>query len=159
MYHASCQQGSAYCPPCRTVFGTVLTIPTLFVEILLKTRLSPLHYTQRNEYDVNNDIKHIEIYEKKEDQTMNAPVSVDRAKTIIQAWYKEYCEDYGKMIVPLEIEKEHDQVDRAYKVTHPLNNKSTHIYWSTLGEYEKSGSIGIPGDLKTGIWDCFVDLG
>jgi len=32
---------------------------------------------------------------------MKAPVSLDRAKTIIQGWYNEYCKDHGKSTAAL----------------------------------------------------------
>ena len=90
---------------------------------------------------------------------MKPPVSMERAKTIIQGWYNEYCRVYDKPDVALEIEEEDDKVSRAYKVTNPKNSTSTVIFWSILSDCEKSEGGGIPGDLIASIWDAFNDLG
>jgi hypothetical protein len=40
-----------------------------------------------------------------------------------------------------------------------VSGGSTAIPWSTISDYEQSGSVGIPGDLKTIVWDSMQDLG
>ena len=89
---------------------------------------------------------------------MKPSVPFDRARQIIQAWYDGFCKEYDKSRVKLEIEEEDDRASRAYRVGNPLNGTRTSIFWSTVSDYEKSQSTGIPGDLKFGIWDAFRDL-
>jgi len=89
---------------------------------------------------------------------MNAKISLDRAKMIIQEWYKGYCKEMGTIPATLDIEENDDRVSNAYRVTNPRNGKSAPFYWSTISDYENSGAVGIPGDLKTGIWETFHDI-
>jgi hypothetical protein len=89
---------------------------------------------------------------------MKPTVNLNRAGQIIQGWFRQYCKDYGKPEVVLDIVEEHDKVSRAYKVTNPANGHSAPIFWSEVSDYETSGSIDIPGDMKAGIWDNFSDL-
>lgn len=90
---------------------------------------------------------------------MKPPVPLERARTMIQAWYNEYCKAYEKPLSELEITEEHEKVEGAYKVTNPQNRSSTVIFWSTVADCERSDVVGIPGDLIGGIWDAFNDLG
>jgi hypothetical protein len=61
--------------------------------------------------------------------------------------------------VVLDIQEEDEAVARAYKVTNTENKARTIVFWSVVSEYESSGNSGIPGDLKSGIRDAFMDLG
>jgi hypothetical protein len=88
---------------------------------------------------------------------MKAPVSLDRAKTIIQNWYDDYRKDHGKSPVALDIEE--DDVLRAYKLKNPESGSGATLFWSTVSDYEQSGSVGIPAELKGSIWDSLQDLG
>jgi hypothetical protein len=90
---------------------------------------------------------------------MNPPVSLERAKAIIQDWYNQYCRAYEKPLIQLEITEEDEKVSGAYKVTNPQNSSSTVLFWSTVADGERSESGGIPGDLLGSIWDAFSDLG
>ncbi len=90
---------------------------------------------------------------------MKHAVSLDRAKIIIQGWYNQFCKEYGKPAVTLEIEEEEHAGARAYKVVNNFSGCNTAIPWSTVSDYESSGSMGIPGDLKTSVWDRLQDLG
>jgi hypothetical protein len=92
------------------------------------------------------------------DEIMNTRVSFDRAQMIIQGWYQGYCKETGAIPTTLEIQERDDKVSNAYKVINPGNGKSTPFYWSYISDYETSGAVGIPGDLKTGIWDAFHDI-
>ena len=87
---------------------------------------------------------------------MKAPVSLDRAKTIIQGWYNEYCKDHGKSAGTLHIQE--DEGARAYKVSNPESGGSTAVFWSTVSDYEQSGSVAVPAELKGSIWDSLQDL-
>ena len=87
---------------------------------------------------------------------MNAPVSLERARQIIQGWYNAYCSDYGKPQVELEILEEHDQVPNAYKVINKEKGTDIPVYWSTMSDFEAAGGTGVPNDF--GIWDLFGDL-
>ena len=89
---------------------------------------------------------------------MNPPVSLEKAKQIIQDWYNEYCRVYEKQNITLEIEEEKDPSKNAYKVTNPNNGASTTVFWSTVSDYERFQGDGIPGDLIGVIWDSFGDL-
>ena len=89
---------------------------------------------------------------------MKPGVKLDRAGQIIQGWFGQYCRDHGKPEVVLEISEEHDNIANAYKVTNPNKGSSTHIFWSAVGDYDTLGSVGIPGDMKAGIWDAFSEL-
>jgi hypothetical protein len=89
---------------------------------------------------------------------MNPPVSLEKARQIIQDWYDEYCRVYEKPNFELQIEEEEDPSKNAYKVTNPNNGSSTTIFWSTVSDYESFQGDGIPGDLVGGIWDSFSDL-
>jgi hypothetical protein len=90
---------------------------------------------------------------------MKRAVSLDRAKTIIQGWYNQFCKEYGKPAVTLEIEEEDHAGSKAYQVVNSVSGGRTAIPRSTVSDYEQSGSVGIPGDLKTIIWDSLQDLG
>lgn len=59
---------------------------------------------------------------------MNAKVSLDRAKTIIQGWYQGYCKEVGAIPTTLEIEETDGKVSNAYRVTNPCNGNSTPFY-------------------------------
>jgi hypothetical protein len=89
---------------------------------------------------------------------MKSSVDIDRARTIIQGWYKDFCEFYGKSMEVLEIQAKGETDTGFYEVLNPSNGRTAKIYRSTVSDYETSGSIGIPGDLKTEIWDAFQDL-
>jgi hypothetical protein len=89
---------------------------------------------------------------------MNTKVPFDKAKMIIQAWYKEYCRETGAEEATLEIKEIDDKVSNAYRVTNSGNGKSTPFFWSYVSDYESLGAMGIPGDLKTGIWETFHDI-
>ena len=90
---------------------------------------------------------------------MKPTVPLERARTLIQGWYNEFCKDHGKPTVMLDIQEEDDKAARAYKVTNTENKTSTIVFWSIVSDYESSGSSGIPGDLRSGVWDAFMDLG
>ncbi len=90
---------------------------------------------------------------------MKHAVSLDRAKMIIQGWYNQYCKEYGKPAVTLDVEEEEHAGSRAYIVVNQFSGGRTEIPWSTVSDYEASGSVGIPGDLKTSVWDSMQDLG
>ena len=90
---------------------------------------------------------------------MKPSVPFDKAGTIIQGWYDQYCHTYDKPTVKLDIQEEDEKVSGAYGVTNPKNGNSTVIFWSTVRDYDRSGSPGIPGDLIGSIWDAFNDLG
>ena len=57
------------------------------------------------------------------------------------------------------IEEEEHADSRAYKVVNKVSGGRTSIPWSTVSDYEATGSVGIPGDLKTSVWDSMQDLG
>jgi hypothetical protein len=95
---------------------------------------------------------------KEEKSKMKHAVSLDRAKTVIQGWYNQFCKEYGKPAVTLEIKEEEHAGARGYKVVNNVSGGSTAIPWSTISDYESSGSVGIPGDLKTSVWDSMQDL-
>ena len=90
---------------------------------------------------------------------MKPPVPLERAKAMIQDWYNQYCKAYEKPVIQLEIMEEDEKVQGAYKVKNPENSSSTVIFWSTVADCERSGTVGIPGDLIGSIWDAFNDLG
>ena len=52
---------------------------------------------------------------------MKPPVSLERAKAMIQGWYNQYCRTYEKPVIELEIIEEDDKVSGAYKVMNPQN--------------------------------------
>lgn len=89
---------------------------------------------------------------------MKHAVSLDRAKMIIQGWYNQFCKEYGKPAVILDIEEEESAGSRVYKVVNNVSGGRTSIPWSTVSDYEHTGSVGIPGDLKTIVWDNMQDL-
>ena len=89
---------------------------------------------------------------------MKPTIKIDRARQIIQGWFREYCSDYGKPEIVLEVAEEHGDVPSAYRVTNPESGRNTRIFWSSVSDYETMGSIGIPGDMKSEIWDAFSDL-
>lgn len=89
---------------------------------------------------------------------MKPNVDLNTARPIIQGWFRRFCEDHGKTEITLEIEAENDEVQNAFKVTHPETGRSAPIYWSAVNDFAAQGSAGIPGDLKAGIWDSFGDL-
>lgn len=90
---------------------------------------------------------------------MKPPVPLERAKAMIQGWYNQYCNTYDKPVVQLEITEQDEKVSGAYKATNPQNGSGTVIFWSTVADCERSGAVGIPGDLIGSIWDAFNDLG
>ena len=90
---------------------------------------------------------------------MKHAISLDRAKDIIQGWYNQFCKEYGKPAVALDIQEEDRAGSRAYQVVNNVSGGRTAIPWSTVSDYEQSGSVGIPGDLKTSVWDRLQDLG
>ena len=90
---------------------------------------------------------------------MKHTVSLDRAKMIIQGWYNQFCKEYGKPAVTLEIEEKDHAGSKAYQVINSVTGGRTAIPWSTVSDYEQSGSVGIPGELKTSVWDSMQDLG
>jgi hypothetical protein len=87
---------------------------------------------------------------------MKPPVSLDRAKSIIQGWYDEYRQDHGKSCITLDVQE--DEASRAYKLKNPETGAGTSIFWSTVSDYEHSGSVAIPSELKGSIWDSLQDL-
>ena len=89
---------------------------------------------------------------------MNATVTLDRAKMIIQGWYNQFCKDHGKQIVELDIQ-EGEQQGKAYGVSNPESGTRATISYAVVADYESSGAVGIPGDLKFEIWESFKDLG
>jgi hypothetical protein len=93
-----------------------------------------------------------------EEGNMNSPVSLERAKQIIQYWYDEYCKVYEKQKIELQVEEDEEPSRNAYKVTNPENGASTSIFWSTVSDYDRFQGEGIPGDLIGIIWDSFNDL-
>jgi hypothetical protein len=93
----------------------------------------------------------------KEAHNMKAPVRFERAKKILQGWYDEYRKERGKSCVCLDIQE--DDVSGAYKLKNPETGAGTSIFWSTVSDYEQSGSMAIPGELKGSIWDSLQDLG
>jgi hypothetical protein len=94
---------------------------------------------------------------RKENLKMKAPVSLERAKSIIQGWYDEYRQDHGKSSVALDIQE--DEVSRGYRLKNPETGAGSTIFWSTVSDYEQSGSVAIPAELKGNIWDSLQDLG
>jgi hypothetical protein len=90
---------------------------------------------------------------------MKQAMKLDRAIWIIQGWYNQFCKEYGIPAVILDIEEEESAGSRAYKVVNNVSGGRTSISWSTLSDYETSGSVGIPGDLKTSVWENMQDLG
>lgn len=50
---------------------------------------------------------------------MNPKVSDERAKMIIQGWYKGYCRETGTLPSTLEIQENNDKVSNAYRVINP----------------------------------------
>ncbi len=84
---------------------------------------------------------------------------LDRAMKIIQGWYNQFCKEYGKPAVILDIKEEESAGSRSYTVVNNVSGGRTSIPWSTISDYEASGSVGIPGDLKTSVWDSMQDLG
>ena len=89
---------------------------------------------------------------------MKTAVPFETAKGIIQNWFNDFCKFYGKTTVALKISEEGDPQSGSYEITNPSNGKSTKIFKSTVIDYEDSGSVEIPGELKGGIWDSFQDL-
>ena len=91
-------------------------------------------------------------------KTMGTKVPFDRAKMLVQKWYREYCKETGTIETTIEFQENDDKVSNAFRVTNPCNGKSTPFFWSYINDYENSGAVGIPGDLKTGIWETFHDI-
>jgi hypothetical protein len=89
---------------------------------------------------------------------MVSKVSFERATAIIQGWYQHYCNETGAAHATLEIQEKDESVSYAYKITNPDTGKSTTFFWSYVSDYENMGAVGIPGDLKTGIWETFHDI-
>ena len=89
---------------------------------------------------------------------MKTSVPLETVKVIIQNWFSDFCKFYGKSAVALQISEEGDLQTGSYEITNPSNGKSTKIFKSTVADYEDSGSVEIPGELKGGIWDSFQDL-
>ena len=89
---------------------------------------------------------------------MKTAVPFETAKVIIQNWFHDFCKFYGKPSVALEISEKGDPQSGSYEITNPSNGKSTKIFKSEVADYEDSGSVEIPGELKGGIWDSFQDL-
>jgi hypothetical protein len=89
---------------------------------------------------------------------MKSAVPLERARVIIQGWFNDFCKFYGKPTVVLQISEEGEPDTGAYKIINPSNGNTTKIFKSTVGDYEMSGSVGIPGELKGEIWDSFQDL-
>jgi hypothetical protein len=89
---------------------------------------------------------------------MKTSVPFERAKAIIQNWFNDFCKFYGKPTAALQISEEGDPQTGFYAITNPSNKKSTKIFKSAVSDYEDSGSVDIPGELKGGIWDSFQDL-
>jgi len=89
---------------------------------------------------------------------MKASVPFERAKVVIQNWFNGFCKFYGKPTAVLQISEEGDPHTGFYAITNPSNGKSTKIFKSTVNDFEDSGSVGIPGELKGEIWDSFQDL-
>ena len=87
---------------------------------------------------------------------MKPPVDLDRAKTIIQGWYDEYCRVYDKPNIDLEISE--DEASGAYRIANPSKGTASPIFWSTVSDYVKYGGQGIPGDLMESITYAFEDL-
>jgi hypothetical protein len=58
---------------------------------------------------------------------MKHALSLDRAKIIIQGWYNQFCKEYGKPAVTLEIKEEEHAGARAYKVLNNVSGCSTAI--------------------------------
>ena len=90
---------------------------------------------------------------------MKQETTLDSAIKIIQGWYNQFCREYGKPAVILDIEEEETAGLRTYRVSNHVSGGRTSIPWSTVSDYEASGSVGIPGDLKTSVWDSMQDLG
>lgn len=90
---------------------------------------------------------------------MRQRVTLDRARMIIQGWYNQFCKEYGKAAVILDIEEQEYAGSKAYKVVNNITGGKTWIPRSTISDYETSGSVGIPGELKTSVWDSLQDLG
>ncbi len=90
---------------------------------------------------------------------MKERVTLDRAKMIIQGWYNQFCKEYGKAAVILDIGEGEYAGSKAYKVVNNITGGKTWIPWSTVSDYETSGNVSIPDDLKTIVWDSLQDLG
>ena len=90
---------------------------------------------------------------------MKQEARLKRTMKIIQGWYNQFCREYGKPAVILDIEEEESAGSRKYKVMNHVSGGKTTIHWSTVSDYEASGSVGTPGDLKTSVWDSMQDLG
>jgi len=45
-----------------------------------------------------------------------------------------------------------------YAITNPSNGKAPKSSRARSNDFEDSGSVGIPGELKGEIWDSFQDL-
>jgi len=89
---------------------------------------------------------------------MTSAVPLERARVIIQEWFNDFCKFHGKPTVVLNIKEEGEWDTGAYEIANPSNRKSARIFKSTISDYESSGSVGIPGELKGEIWDAFQDL-
>lgn len=89
---------------------------------------------------------------------MQSAVPFERAKVIIQNWFNDFCNFHGKPKASLQISEEGDPQTGFYAIKNASNGKSTKIFKSEVADYEDSGSVEIPGELKGGIWDSFQDL-
>jgi len=89
---------------------------------------------------------------------MTSAVPIERARVIIQGWFNDFCKFHGKPTAVLQIKEVGEWDTGAYEITNPSNGNTTKIFKSTVGDYEISGSVGIPGELKGEIWDSFQDL-
>jgi hypothetical protein len=89
---------------------------------------------------------------------MQSAVPFERAGVIIQNWFNDFCKFHGKPNASLQISEEGDPQTGFYAIKNPSNGKSTKIFKSTVTDYEDSGSVEIPGELKGEIWDSFQDL-
>jgi hypothetical protein len=89
---------------------------------------------------------------------VRSEVPIERARVIIQGWFNDFCKFYRKPTAALQISEEGEPDTGAYKITNPSNGNTIKIFKSTLGDYESSRSVGIPGELQGKIWDSFQDL-
>jgi len=89
---------------------------------------------------------------------MQSAVPFERAKAIIQNWFNDFCNFHGKPKASLQISEEGDPQPGFYAIKNLSNGKCTKICKSEAADYQDSGSVEIPGELKGEIWDSFQDL-
>jgi hypothetical protein len=89
---------------------------------------------------------------------MKSPLPFERARVVIQDWFNDFCKFHGTPPIALQIREEGNPDTGSYEIKNPSNGRSTRIFNSTLSDYEDSGSVRIPGELKGEIWDSFQDL-